>query len=88
MDRENIKINYNHVTPRRNKIFDFLNKAYAMVNDPSTDSIISWSQNGNSFIVWNPEECSKDLLTQVLGITNFARFETYVSFYILGQIFI
>lgn len=84
MDRENI--DYNHVTPRRNKIFDFLKKAYAMVNDPSTDSIISWGPNGKSFIVWNQQECSKDLLTRVLGITNFARFETYVSLYILGQI--
>ncbi|KFK25540.1 hypothetical protein AALP_AA8G128300 [Arabis alpina] len=37
-------------------------KLYEMVNDPSTDSIVLWSQNGNSFIVWNQYEFCNDIL--------------------------
>ncbi|MCI49654.1 heat stress transcription factor A-5-like, partial [Trifolium medium] len=32
----------------------FLVKTYEMVDDSCTDEIVSWSENNNSFIVWNP----------------------------------
>ncbi|CAN6899371.1 hypothetical protein HID58_080446 [Brassica napus] len=38
------------LSPRTNRIYDFLSKAYEMVDDPSTDKIISWGPNGTSFI--------------------------------------
>ncbi|KAL0754207.1 hypothetical protein Bca101_091875 [Brassica carinata] len=38
------------LSPRTNRIYDFLGKAYEMVDDPSTDKIISWGPNGTSFI--------------------------------------
>ncbi|XP_018450109.1 heat stress transcription factor A-4c-like [Raphanus sativus] len=65
------------LSPRRNRIHAFLSKAYEMVDDPSTDKIISWGPNGTTFVVWKPLKCSRDLLTRHLGITNFARFESY-----------
>ncbi|KFK25539.1 hypothetical protein AALP_AA8G128200 [Arabis alpina] len=40
----------------------FGNMLYEMVNDPTSDSVISWSQNGNSFIVWNQSELCSDVL--------------------------
>ncbi|CAL9225798.1 unnamed protein product [Arabidopsis halleri] len=61
----------------RNDIFDFLKKAYALVDDPSTDSIVSWAPNGLSFVVWQPLEFTKDLLPRHLQITHFAKFHTY-----------
>ncbi|KAG7546983.1 Winged helix DNA-binding domain superfamily [Arabidopsis suecica] len=40
----------------------FPTKLYEMVDDPSSDAIISWSQSGRSFIILNPKEFCKDLL--------------------------
>ncbi|EOA18553.1 hypothetical protein CARUB_v10007111mg [Capsella rubella] len=40
----------------------FPTKIYEMVDDPSSDGIISWSESGKSFIIWNPQEFYKDLL--------------------------
>ncbi|CAH2078601.1 unnamed protein product [Thlaspi arvense] len=74
MDR---KTGVDALSPTRNKVYDFLSKTYAMVDDPSTDSIISWGPNGNSFIVWNPAECCRDLFPRLLGITDFARFARF-----------
>ncbi|GKV50524.1 hypothetical protein SLEP1_g57227 [Rubroshorea leprosula] len=34
----------------------FLKKCYDMVDDDSTDSIISWGQNIDSFVVWDPTQ--------------------------------
>ncbi|CAN7014807.1 heat stress transcription factor C-1 isoform X2 [Brassica rapa] len=38
----------------KDRVFYFLKKAYGIVNDPSTDSMISWGPNGNSLIVHRP----------------------------------
>ncbi|VVB12742.1 unnamed protein product [Arabis nemorensis] len=48
-----------------------------MVDDPSTDSIVSWGPDGSSFIVWKPLECKRDLLTKHLQIYSFAKFIAY-----------
>ncbi|EFH57244.1 hypothetical protein ARALYDRAFT_901783 [Arabidopsis lyrata subsp. lyrata] len=48
-----------------------LDRTYEVVDDPSTDAIISWSQSGKSFIVWNPSEFSKDLLPRCFGHHHF-----------------
>ncbi|KAL1224768.1 Heat stress transcription factor A-1a [Cardamine amara subsp. amara] len=75
MDGENN--NHGATASIRNEVFEFLHKAYSMVNDPSTDSIISWGPNGNSFIVWNPLECCRNLLPRLLEINDFSIFQTY-----------
>ncbi|CAN6851014.1 unnamed protein product [Brassica oleracea] len=33
-----------------------------MVDDPSTDSIVSWSQDGSSFIFWDQDKFCSDVL--------------------------
>ncbi|ESQ55355.1 hypothetical protein EUTSA_v10026540mg [Eutrema salsugineum] len=36
---------------------------YRAVNDPSTDSIISWGKNNKSFIIWNAPEFLANILS-------------------------
>ncbi|CAI0560873.1 unnamed protein product [Linum tenue] len=62
----------------------FLTKTYEMVDDPSTDSVVSWSASNKSFIVWSPPEFSRDLLPRFFKHNNFSSFirqlNTYVGF--------
>ncbi|XP_019089451.1 PREDICTED: heat stress transcription factor A-4a-like isoform X1 [Camelina sativa] len=75
--------NNNHGAPhpvsieQKKMCLDFMRKAYAMVDDPSTDLIISWGFNRDSFIVWHPPECYRDLLPRLLGVPDFYRFRLY-----------
>lgn len=55
-------------------------KTYHMVNDHSSDSIISWGPNGKSFIVWNPHELSRDFLLIVLNSFTYMLCVGYDSF--------
>lgn len=61
----------------------FLTKTYDMVEDPSTDAVVSWSRTRNSFIVWDPHKFSTSLLSKCFKHSNFSSFvrqlNTYVS---------
>lgn len=61
----------------------FLTKTYDIVDDPSTNHIISWSSGNNSFIVWDPQAFSIILLPKFFKHNNFSSFvrqlNTYVS---------
>lgn len=61
----------------------FLIKTYDMVDDSSTDDIVSWSSTNNSFVVWNPPEFARLLLPTYFKHNNFSSFirqlNTYVS---------
>ncbi|CAN7031673.1 hypothetical protein BRARA_H00975 [Brassica rapa] len=60
----------------------FLTKTYEMVDDSSSDSIVSWSpQSNKSFIVWNPPEFSRDLLPKFFKHNNFASFIRQLNTY-------
>ncbi|KAF8102965.1 hypothetical protein N665_0189s0019 [Sinapis alba] len=71
------------IPPPVNTVPPFLSKTYDMVDDPSTNEIVSWSRGNNSFVVWDVPEFSKVFLPKYFKHNNFSSFvrqlNTYVS---------
>ncbi|KAK7247060.1 hypothetical protein RIF29_41936 [Crotalaria pallida] len=59
----------------------FLLKTYDMVDDSSTDDIVSWSATNNSFVVWNPPEFARLLLPTYFKHNNFSSFIRQLNTY-------
>lgn len=59
----------------------FLTKTYEMVDDSSTDSIVTWSSSGDSFLVLNPTVFSRDLLPKYFKHSNFSSFVRQLNTY-------
>ncbi|XP_021772360.1 heat stress transcription factor A-4c-like [Chenopodium quinoa] len=64
-----------------NALPPFLTKTYEMVDDPTTDSIVSWSSTNKSFIVLNPPEFSRVLLPRFFKHNNFSSFIRQLNTY-------
>lgn len=61
----------------------FLTKTYQLVEDPAINDVISWNDDGSTFIVWNTTVFARDLLPRYFKHNNFSSFvrqlNTYVS---------
>ncbi|XP_058073947.1 heat shock factor protein HSF30-like isoform X1 [Magnolia sinica] len=59
----------------------FLTKTFDMVEDPATDSVVSWSQSRNSFIVWDAHKLATNLLPKYFKHSNFSSFIRQLNTY-------
>ena len=60
----------------------FLKKCYEMVDDDSTNSIISWGQNNDSFIIWDVTQFSIQLLPKYFKHSNSSSFIRQLNIYV------
>ncbi|XWS13716.1 hypothetical protein CRYUN_Cryun36dG0061700 [Craigia yunnanensis] len=59
----------------------FLTKTYDIIDDSSSNHIISWSRGNNSFIVWDPQAFSMSLLPRYFKHNNFSSFVRQLNTY-------
>ncbi|CAO2821151.1 unnamed protein product [Amaranthus hypochondriacus] len=59
----------------------FLTKTYQLVEDPAINDVISWSDDGSTFIVWNPTVFARDLLPRYFKHNNFSSFVRQLNTY-------
>ncbi|XP_059444753.1 heat stress transcription factor B-2b [Corylus avellana] len=59
----------------------FLIKTYQLVDDPTVDDLISWNDDGSTFIVWRPAEFARDLLPKYFKHNNFSSFVRQLNTY-------
>ncbi|KAF7804718.1 heat stress transcription factor A-7a-like [Senna tora] len=59
----------------------FLTKTFDVVDDPTTNYIVSWSRAGFSFVVWDPHAFSTTLLPRYFKHNNFSSFVRQLNTY-------
>ncbi|KAK7393500.1 hypothetical protein VNO78_22058 [Psophocarpus tetragonolobus] len=59
----------------------FLTKTFDVVDDPTTNHVVSWSREGTSFVVWDPDTFSTSLLPRYFKHNNFSSFVRQLNTY-------
>ncbi|KAF8036250.1 hypothetical protein BT93_C2075 [Corymbia citriodora subsp. variegata] len=59
----------------------FLRKTYEMVSDLDTDPVVSWGSSQYSFVVWDQQEFSKQVLPRYFKHSNFSSFVRQLNTY-------
>lgn len=60
----------------------FLTKTYQLVDDSSTDEVVSWGSECVTFVVWKPMELARDLLPTYFKHNNFSSFVRQLNTYV------
>ncbi|XP_039036960.1 heat stress transcription factor A-1e-like [Hibiscus syriacus] len=68
-----------------NTVPPFLSKTFDVVDDPSTNSVVSWSSSNNSFVVWKVPEFARDLLPKYFKHNNFSSFVRQLNTYVAAR---
>ncbi|KAF7049925.1 hypothetical protein CFC21_058375 [Triticum aestivum] len=67
--------------PRPPEVAPFLTKVYDMVSDAATDKVMSWTDAGNSFVIWDAHAFERDLLSRHFKHRNFSSFIRQLNTY-------
>ncbi|KAK4477481.1 hypothetical protein RD792_016705 [Penstemon davidsonii] len=59
----------------------FLTKTYDLVDDPTTNDVVSWNESGTTFVVWKNAEFAKYLLPNYFKHNNFSSFVRQLNTY-------
>ncbi|XP_047312002.1 heat shock factor protein HSF24-like [Impatiens glandulifera] len=59
----------------------FLTKTYDLVDDPSSDDVVSWNEDGTTFVVWKTADFAKDMLPNFFKHNNFSSFVRQLNTY-------
>ncbi|XP_013683056.1 heat stress transcription factor A-1b isoform X2 [Brassica napus] len=76
-----VNSNPSPIPPPINSVPPFLSKTYDMVDDLSTNEVVSWSSGNNSFVVWDVPEFSKVFLPKYFKHNNFSSFVRQLNTY-------
>uniref|UniRef100_A0A8C8RNS6 HSF-type DNA-binding domain-containing protein n=1 Tax=Pelusios castaneus TaxID=367368 RepID=A0A8C8RNS6_9SAUR len=67
--------------PSAGPVPGFLAKLWALVEDPSSDDVICWGQNGQSFCILNEQRFAKELLPKYFKHNNICSFIRQLNMY-------
>ncbi|KAF8087952.1 hypothetical protein N665_0558s0003 [Sinapis alba] len=56
----------------------FIRRLHQMLDDHSTDAIVSWSESGKSFIVWNESEFCRNILPRFYLFVEMSPFARHI----------
>ncbi|KAI3884835.1 hypothetical protein MKX03_009925 [Papaver bracteatum] len=65
----------------RNSPIEFVSKTYDIVDDPTTDAIISWTESNNSFVIWQSSKLEKHILRMRFKHKKFSSFVRQLNNY-------
>ncbi|KZV24953.1 heat stress transcription factor B-1-like [Dorcoceras hygrometricum] len=59
----------------------FITKTYSLVDDPSSNDVVSWNEDGTTFVVWKTAEFARVLLPNYFKHNNFSSFVRQLNTY-------